>query len=411
MTQSRKNFLWNTLGNVFYLAIQWLITVLTARFYGYGDAGVLSLAMSISATFQMIAYFGIRNFQISDIDNKYEDSCYIGLRGITCIISEIACVIFLFLNHYNAQQFWTIIWFMLFRLSESYSEVFHGVAQKYGRLDIAGKLFALKGFFIFLAFISSYLLGADMCVNIFIIAIISCTLTVLVDIMWIRKITSLHFFYNIKKCILLGLKTLPLCVYLFMNSTISTVPKYFLERICDETVLGAYSSIFAPAVILQAAALYVYTPFIPSFAEKYADNDSKGFIDLACKIIAVLVLLIIAAIIVAALCGDFVLSLVFGETILDFTYLLIPTIVATFFIAFSSFVCMLETVTRDFKNLIIGNVISFVGTTISSFFLINSIGPNGASYGMMIGALTGIAYMSFAIMINLNRKNSATHLT
>ena len=97
--------------------------------------------------------------------------------------------------------------------------------------------------------------------------------------------------------------------------------------------------------------IFVYE-FIPSFAEKYADNDSKGFIDLACKIIAVLVLLIIAAIIVAALCGDFVLSLVFGETILDFTYLLIPTIVATFFIAFSSFVCMLETVTRDFKNLI-----------------------------------------------------------
>ena len=91
-----KNAVWNASGSMIYLAGQWLVTVMVTRFFGYDDAGVLSLAMSISGSFQSIALWGIRNFQISDNENKYSDSNYTMMRGLTCIVSLVACMIYIF---------------------------------------------------------------------------------------------------------------------------------------------------------------------------------------------------------------------------------------------------------------------------------------------------------------------------
>lgn len=66
-----ENIVWNATGNFTYLAAQWVIVVLVTRKTGLENAGILSLAMSISATFQTLAFFGMRNYQVSDVKRKY----------------------------------------------------------------------------------------------------------------------------------------------------------------------------------------------------------------------------------------------------------------------------------------------------------------------------------------------------
>ena len=66
----KSGMIWNALGNIIYLACQWLITILVANIGNFEDAGLLSIAMSVSATFQTFALFGIRNYQVSDINEK-----------------------------------------------------------------------------------------------------------------------------------------------------------------------------------------------------------------------------------------------------------------------------------------------------------------------------------------------------
>lgn len=77
------------------------MTVLLTRLFGYADQGALSLAMSVSAAFQTLALFGIRTYQVSDIECKYPDSCYVGLRGITCAAALAACLVFDAINLYE----------------------------------------------------------------------------------------------------------------------------------------------------------------------------------------------------------------------------------------------------------------------------------------------------------------------
>lgn len=402
--QLKRNIIWNTLGNLIYLASQWLVTVLVTRLFGYDDAGILSLAMSVSAAFQTIAMFGIRNYQVSDINSKYPDSCYTALRGITCIAALTACLIFNVLNLYDIRRSLSIMMFMLFRLSEDYSDVLHGIAHKNGRLDIVGKGFALKGILLFGAFLAGYYLGLELNVCLLLMAAAVWSVTLLFDFPLAKKVKSFKLTYNFKECINLGKNTVPLFVYLFLSSSMAVIPKYILEKMSDETTLGAYSSIFAPAVVLQASATYIYAPFVGTFARLYLQKKFKDMRRLATRIMLVLTAVFSVCIAVAAVWGEWGLKLIFGESILPFIYLLLPVIAATFFVSVTSFLYMIQIVIRDFKNLIIGCSAGFICCCVSAPLMIRAFGTNGTSASMITAFFINILYISVTLFARLKKK-------
>ena len=402
----KRNMLWNSAGSLIYLMSQWLITVLVTRLFGYADAGVLSLAMSISATFQTISLFGIRNFQVSDIRDKYSDSTYVMLRNITCTAALIFCMGFAFINRYSVRQILAILFFMLFRLSENYSDVLHGIAQKNGRLDVAGKGFAIKGVLIFAAFIGSYFLGASLNLAIAAMAAAAWLTTILFDALFARKIRPFGFVDSFGKAFSLGKETYSLCIYLFLSATMLLIPKYFLEMLTDEATLGAYASISAPSLIISAVAGYIFSPFIDMFAKLYESRDNKRFLLLALKIAGAIALFGLCSIILAYFLGDFALKIIFGESILEFSYMLIPTLIATILSSLAAFLYMLSIVVRDFKNLLISCFGGCLAAALSSPLMINALGANGTSFAMIIGAAFSTLYLAVtvSVLIKKNKK-------
>ena len=398
-----KNAVWNASGSMIYLAGQWLVTVMVTRFFGYDDAGVLSLAMSISGSFQSIALWGIRNFQISDNENKYSDSNYTMMRGLTCIVSLVACMIFTYFNHYSEAQIESVFWYMMFRLSESYSDVFQGIAQKNERLDVAGKGFALKGILMLSVFVIGQYYDARLNVCLALVAVSAWMVTLLYDFVVTEKIIRFSLVSNITKSVMLCRETVPLCVYFFLNSTVSALPKYILEKMCDSGILGVYSSISAPTIIIQAATAYIYTPFVGKLAQLYNNNGYKKFWLLVIKIMSAIIAIGIVCIVGAAVIGDYILGVIFGESILQYSSLLFLVIIATICIALGSFVYMLEVVIRDFKNLIIGCCIGFICTLIFSPIMITLFGADGTSIGIIISSMSSVIYVLVTMVLALKK--------
>ena len=97
----KESVFWNTWGSVIYLGVQWLQTILVVRLLGYEEAGIFSLAMSITNTFYAISVYGMRNFQISDIKKKYSAGNYVLSRVVTGGISLIMCSVFAIVNGYR----------------------------------------------------------------------------------------------------------------------------------------------------------------------------------------------------------------------------------------------------------------------------------------------------------------------
>ena len=193
MENMKKNMLWNAAGNLIYLACQWVVTVLVTNLGQFRDAGILSIAMSVSATFQTLAMFGIRNFQVSDVEGKYSDTVYVGFRSLTCAAAMLGCMLFALIGGYRGETLAAVFLFMLFRLAENFSDVLHGIAQKNGRLDVAGKSFAIKGIGLLVLFLLGYRFGGALWVGLLCMALFSCLSTICYDLTVTRGMAQFGF--------------------------------------------------------------------------------------------------------------------------------------------------------------------------------------------------------------------------
>ena len=404
---SKRNFIWNAVGNITYLMCQWLITVLVPVLGNFEDAGVLSVAMSVSATCQTLAMFGIRNFQVSDVDGKYEDSCYVALRALTCGGAMAVCLIFSLCAGYGGGQFLAITLFMIFRLAETYSDVLHGIAQKNGRLYIGGISFFMKGIGLLICFFAGFKLTGSLNVGLLAMTVFSCASTVIYDLSRVRRLAVFRLTDSLKNCGRLALETLPLCVYLFLFSAVCTLPKLILESVSGEAVLGIYSSIYAPAMLLQAASGYLYTPFATHFATYRKDGKQAEFKRMLIKIAAVILALALLAVGAAIVLGEFALVLLFGEEIRPHVDLLIPILVVNFVSAYFGFFCMLAVVMRQFRWLLSGCFTGFLISILLTKPAIEWYGTNGTSYSIIFATVIACAILLVGILLAVRRIHSA----
>ena len=395
--------LWNAFGNLVYLGCQWLLVVLVTNLGEFRQAGVLSLAMSVSATFQTVALFGIRHFQVSDTDGEFSDSAYVGFRFVTCLLSLLCCTAFSLISGYFGETLLAITLFLVFRLAESVSDVLHGIAQKNARLDVAGKSFAIKGVGLLVLFFVTFRVSGNLNAGLAVIALFSLLTTFTYDWLVVRRLSDFKVRPNLRESLTMAGKTLPLCLYLFLFSAISTVPKLILERISGEELLGVYSSIFAPALLITSAANYLYAPFTTAFTGYWHAKDRKRFLALFCKIAGAILLVGVAVLLAAHFFGNFFLSLIFGEKILPYTGLFPWILVAVLCVALMSFLCMLEIVLRDIPGLIAGCGCGLLLEAIATPFLIRGCEANGASFGLIAASLAALAILLSRMLILLHR--------
>ncbi|WP_392887976.1 lipopolysaccharide biosynthesis protein [Eubacterium limosum] len=398
-----ENMLWNSIGSLIYLFSQWLLTIIIVHLSGYGDAGIFSLAMSLTNMFYCIAVYGIRNYQVSDIKNKYNAGIYILSRIITCVIALIVCAGFIVINSYNSKTSLAVMLYMVFKISEAFVDVFHGIDQKLWRMDIIGKSFIIRAFSTFALFIATLYLSENLCASIAMMAIGGYFGIIVYDIPQSYKLENFKIDLRFEFVSKLLWECLPLVIYLFLSTSLSTIPRYFLEKFYSNEVLGIYASIATPAVIVQVAASYFFNPFITLFAEKYNKHQLNEFVRLFKKCMFVILLLSIAAIIGAEIFGDFGLRLLFGESILQHSYLLTPIIICTILTAIVWFLCTLLTVIREFKGLIISNVLAVLICVISSLALIPQLAMNGVNIVMIISLGVEILFLIIFGVLNLYR--------
>ncbi len=400
----RKNIIWNAAGNIIYLGTQWLITVLVANIGGLEDAGILSVAMSVSSSFQTVALFGMRNFQVSDVENKYSEACYMFTRFLTCVASPMLCLSFALIMGYRGVKLGGIMLFMLFRIAESYSDALHGIAQKNDRLDIAGKSFAIKGAGLLVFFLGGYMLTSHLNVGLAAMAIFSAASTLIYDLNAVRRVTNFKLYDTPVYSLKLIIECMPLFAYMFLSVALTVVPKLFLENMLGDVVLGAYSSIFAPVLLLQTACGYVYSPFVSSFARLKRENDNVGFLKLLSKISIIIVAALGAVFVAAQFLGEWAMLLLYheNEEIADYIGLLNPILICNIVLSLMGFLTMVVVVLRKMKYILISYGVGFLICIAASYPAIKLFDAAGAAYSIIAAALA-ISLIQLIPIISENR--------
>lgn len=387
MESVSKSIIWNTVGSTVYLGALWLLNILVVRFGDYSEAGILSLAISIANVVQSIALAGIRNYQVSDVKNQYSNYTYIITRYITSFIGIMGCIIFIGINRYNLYQSICIMSMSLYRIIDALIDVYHGILQKKWRLDIVGKALAIRG--VGCVIIFTVILGwtQNLFYAIIGMIIVSILIFVILELPQTKKTETIDRNINLKGIKALIIYAIPLTVYTTLLNSISVTTRYYIELICGESALGYYASIASPALIVQVAATYIFSPLIGLFANLYEQKIYSKFKTMIVKCFGIILIVILVAIIACQFLGDWGLKLLFGEKILAYNYLLLPIVFSTALTAVVLFLSMLLTVVRSLKELVFANMIGFIFNLCVSPWAIKRYSMQGANYILIISLL------------------------
>lgn len=405
MKQINKNIFWNTVGNTAYNGLQWLITVIVTRKSGFDMAGILAIAMSVSLTFRTISYFGIRNFQVTDNDNKYLDADYFGLRIITSAIAFALCALVSGFSGRSVNLFSAIMLYMIFRVSEGFSDLFQGIMQKNERLDIVGICLLAKAVVTTIAFIAGFYLSNSLNIGLLLMSVSAVLISFLFELPEAKQCTKSQFKISFSLCRKLASETAPMFIYMLETALLLNAPKYFLSLTSDEAAVGIYSSVFSIAQILQGAFQYVYVPFITKLSVLDNNKNYTEIKKIAIKIICIFTAITLLFSAISVIFGDYILTLVFGRSEY-YSEIMLPAVLSVCTYSITTFISTFAIIKRKFSRLVMAYAFGILSFIISAM-LMQSQGINSVSYGMIVASI----FTVFWLLTDLIRKYEFDDIT
>lgn len=399
----KQNAFYNTAGSCFYLACQWLITVLVIRLESVESGGILSLAMSVSSMFYTVSAIG-RAYQVSDYHQKYSTGEYVATRLFTCAGSILLCIGYCVLFQKNTEyETLCILAYMGFRTVESMSDEYQAIQQTADRMDYIFWSFIFRGILLIVSF--SIVLTVTKSVLWSVCAMTGSTALVLLlyDLPRCKHLKKYRLQFNIRRSLRFIAENIPLVSNSILLVCCVSIPRATLNEIWGNYTMGIYSSISAPAAIVQNVAIWLFMPFVTQLTKYYNEKNRKGFYALHDRILLLLGVAIAVTLIGAKLLGYWGLNLIFGAEIAEHVDLLIPTLLTTVLIAIEYYISMLLTISRFLKPMLAGNAVALILTLVLQRTVIAAHGSYGVNEMIYISVGANLL-IQVAALIWYNRR-------
>ena len=404
-----QNSLYNMVGTLVYCFCQWitsalLVVHLSPQDISVSNTGLLQLAISITNIFYAISTYNIRTYQISDINNKYSNGDYIGARFVTAAISVLLCVGYVVVLRYSLKSVLCIVFYMLYKLNETFSDVLHGINQKNHRMDYVGISYVLRGVVSTVVFAIALITTGDILISIILMAIVALLVVVLYDIKNTKQFGSLKPRFNKSAIAALLIICLPAVISAASFTAITSVPRQILEAMHGEEALGFYGTIATPLVVVQVMATSIFNPMLTEISEYYNAGQLKKFTARLIKNLVMLAGISAAVCGGVALLGEFAVGLVFGQKFVPYTYLMYGIIGCTTMYVVSWLCTNTLIIMRRLKVCMVASLVALCVSALLAKPFINLFQMNGVSFSIIIAYAIHISVCCVIIYKNLKLK-------
>ena len=383
----KKQILQNIIGTFVFLSSQWIMLIFVVRIVDYHSAGMFSLAVALTNIFFVVSNYGLRGFQVSDINSEYTDQQYMVAKWISAVIGFLICLIFVGVSHYDSLQVFIIIIYMVYKSLESFSELFYGYYQNNNKFDFICISLVIKGVIQLTAFLTGLFLFSDIRHAIILMGISIFAVIMVYDLPRVKKYVNPLVQYNkaeLKKVLKLLKVCLPLVVVSSATPLLQAIPRVFFENNYSSEAFGKFSSVTAPAVFFLVFITCLIIPLIPRFAEYYNSNNRDGLIRLILTFFGVILALGAVALVAVFFAGEFTLAVLFGEDIRPYTGVLKTITVATILAAFLTVFNIVFLAARKLVSLavilLLGCGICYLVTP----YFVGRFGMDGISYALTV---------------------------
>ncbi len=402
----KQTYLWTVLASLIYAGSSFLMQMVTSKFIGVAQAGVLSLALTVGNQLVTIGFYNIRTFQVSDVTEKYKFSDYCMLRAVTVSAMLIAGILWLAKDSYTPEKVAAIGIVVVFRATEAFSDLLEGRYQQKGRYDVACRGVFTKDLLYLTAFLTVLFLTRNLTAALAALAVTYVGTVIVIDSQLIGSFGGISFHSSWIRQKRLILEGLPLFANSFLTAYIINASKYALEKYYDSEMMGIFSPLYMLTFVVNMFASFVLKPIISVMAEKYVKKDIRGFLKLVAKQFAVIGGVTAVCLTGAAILGIPVLNFLYGVDLSEYRTAMYLILISGGFTAlyqllqygivimrhqYSSFICCLVTV-----------LITYIMTPV----LTKKYAIMGAalSYTISIGVLTLLFFGFFVYYLIKDKK-------
>ena len=393
-----KHVTYNTLGSLVSLFCQWLIMMLIPKMTNFSDAGVFAIALSICSILNIFATLSLNQYQIADQYVKFSEKDYKTSRIITILFSFSLCIPLALFMGYSAEQNLVIILYMVYRNILHFAYLYTATLQIRDHLDYAGKCTALEGIVSLITFLIVFNYTSDLVISVALMAVIGGGFFLFAVIAGYKKYVGGSAFVNksdpraIKRMIWLGV---PLLFSGVAPIIITALPKIMLQMYWGDTLVGIFSTLSAPTIVVPTLIMGVFTPFIVYFSNVSRSGNMKSLRRSYGKIVAAVLLFGVVGLALSMLLGEYFFVLLYGDEIIPYVHYFNVLVIGI--ILYSLGMCGITVmITKEQgRAAAILSIIALIVSIVIFVFTIPYSGMNGASYGLLL------AYGIFGLLISL----------
>lgn len=379
-----KNTALNTGSTFLYFFLQWLTTVLAVRWSNFETAGVYAMAISFTNIFYYVAVFGIRNFQISDVEEKYTQEQYAGARSVAILAASVGFCVMAWTSRLDRYTMSCYGMYMIFKLEEAYSEGFFAVAQKEGRYGVLSGSLAMKGLLSVGLFAGILGWTHDLLIAIAAMDAGYGAAVLIADTKYLRETWK---GIRIKGCGDILIHCVPLLLISLSVPIMNYVTRYAVEQQFSYYYVGQYSSLSSVIVVLSTLGGAAFVVLIPEISKWRVQAETAKIRKTFLCGIAAIAAAGAAAMLAGKFLGPAVCAMIFGEAILESIDLLVPLLLtATMLMGKSFFTAMLVAMERR-GQLLAGECCGCLLCVLTAMTFTKRWGMQGTNVSYLLGVV------------------------
>lgn len=403
----RSSVIWNSIGGALNAGQVAIMLIFISYKLGHTIAGMVTIAYAIANLCLAAGKYGIRTFQVTDVEDHYSFGDYFRCRIITVFsVMAIAALYLVFCRYYQSysiEKVFIVCEVIVLKLIDAFEDVFLGRFQQKGRLDIGAKILAFQCFLYTSCICILVLLGF----NIHICLMGGIGTSVVFGLILIYKTYTYlkiedfksersHIFSMLKECI-------SLCVGITLSIYVGNIPKYLIDAYMDEHTQAIFGYIMMPVFVVTLLNQFIYQPTIKDLGDLWNKGRIKDFkkkVLRQCLIVLVLMIIITVG---GLIVGLPILSIMYHTNLSKYRMEFALLLIGGSLYALAFYLNVPITTIRKQKYIAVGYILASILSLVFGKWFVNGKGILGASLLYLFINMILVVLYVFCVLLEINR--------
>lgn len=385
------NYIWNAIGGMLNAGQSVLVLIIVTRVCGLEAAGLYSIAFATGNLFMYLGNYGVRNYQVSDVDEKFPFRSYVLHRlltvGLMLLAAAVYCAYSLLRGAYSPAKTMTVAAMCLLKSIDCLEEVLEGRLHQRGRLDLAGKMMTVRllvsigGMLAVLVATGNLLTATNAAIILAAAAVVLMSSASRKTLLPLQPAPATSVSAGsparrggFRDAAVLMRVCFPVCAANFLSFYLINAPKYAIDAAMNETAQAQYNFIAMPVFVIQLLGMFVYQPVLVRMTLSWNSADKKSFLRDFLQITAGLLMIAALCLGGAYVLGIPVLSALYATDLSALKPELLWILVGGVFLAMNGFYSAVLTLMREQNRI---PVTYLAGTVLSLILTPRFVGISG----------------------------------